>query len=397
MMATNLRIAAVTLAVAVSGLIGQAALADSVQIERMPTYTDVRITNVKGGKVTFGAPSGPVTKNVSELVTFQITGQPVLNQAEALLHSGKAAEAVKVFDTIARNGDQPWIERLVRYRLIKALDEAGLPQRAVKEWLAAAEEDGAAAVALRPRKTAEKGSKDNDEAITLLEARRAGVKDAAVADAIKAILVDFYTKQGKDKAAAAMTAAQGGANAAEAPAAEAVDDSTGFSSSASPSLKALEAQIQQGQADKVAKEVQGALGRYTRAELPGALCLLGKARLAMAEKAKGADREKLLAQAGLSFMRVWVYFPESREAAESLMGAGTANERLGNPGAARAAYEDVVSRFSKDAAHRAVVEQAKAAIEAIKKGPAATTQAAVSEPKASVGKARQAGSDDAVN
>jgi TolA-binding protein len=266
----------------------------------------------------------------------------------------------------------------------------------VKEWLAAVEEDGAAAVALRPRKTAEKGSKDNDEAIALLEAARAGVKNAAVADAVKAILADLYTKQGKDKAAAAMTAAQTGANA-EAPVAEAVDESTAFSSSASPSAKTLEAQIQQGQADRVAREIQGALGRYTRAELPGALCLLGKAHLAMAEKAKGADRETLLARAGLSFMRVWVYFPESREAAESLMGAGTANERLGNRGAARAAYEGVVSRFSGEAAHRAVVEQAKAAIEAIKKGPAATTQAAAAESKASVGKARQAGGGEAVN
>lgn len=69
------------------------------------------------------------------------------------------------------------------------------------------------------------------------------------------------------------------------------------------------------------------------------LYLKGMAQLARAERADQAQREDAYKSAGLSFMRVWVYFPRSAVAGPAVVEAGYVHEKIGRADIAARLYD----------------------------------------------------------
>ncbi|MDY6914009.1 MAG: tetratricopeptide repeat protein [Planctomycetota bacterium] len=340
------------------------ARADSVTVGKL-AYNGVKIIEVSKGTVSFRVRVGTrVTKSLSEVSAVEISKQPRFNLAEKLLLEGKAAEAVEAYDVAAAGMPKAWMKRLVQYRRLQALEKAGQVDRAIEEWLVAVEQGGAAqgVLLLRPARLRPKGDKQNDRAINLLEKRLKGIGDKAVSAAIKELLLMLYKQQGyHDKGGAIAQEISAGLASAESEKSAAPVDGSG---SLTGRIRAAEFLLQQGQAAKALKVIQDNLRRYSPSDLSMALLVAGKAQMALYEKAEpGPQRRKLLLSAGLNFMRVVTFFGSLNEAAEALYQAGRVNVELGNPQAAKNAYESVIVQYPNSKA----AEKAKAALEALEK------------------------------
>ncbi len=72
--------------------------------------------------------------------------------------------------------------------------------------------------------------------------------------------------------------------------------------------------------------------------------------------AMGQEKQKLLLEAGLNFMRVYTFFKASEIANEALYEAAVVNVELGNKPAARAAFKMVIERSAGSAIGKKAVE-----------------------------------------
>ena len=332
-------------------LCASAALADDLTIKKIPPYSDVSIMDVKDGMISFRVASGvPSTKSVADILSVALKDNDDINQAEKLFVAGKFADAVKQYDAAAKKTrPDTWAGRLIRYRRLTALDQAKMIDKAVVEWLAMLDESGAkpGVLDLRPRNAAAKGAKENTQAIATLEAKQS--RDAAVAGAIKQALLDLYQAEGlKDKAGT--VAGEIASSTTNAP-----DSGKSSGEGGDGQIKAADVLLSSGDPAKALATMQDNLGRYGGTDLAAALLVMGKAQMALAEKASDdAAKRKALLEAGLNLMRVYTYYGSLSEAGEALYLAGKVNESLGNKDAAGKAYEKVVSRYANsDAAAKA--------------------------------------------
>ena len=319
--------------------------ADEVTVEGLP-YPGVQIVDAQGGQIAFRMPAGNViTKPLADVTVLKITDAGALNQAEELMQQDKGKEAVRAYDEAMQAASQDWLQRLIRHRRLRALDQAGLISRWTEEWLTIAEAEKASkdVLSLRPKHLPERGSKDNGEAIRLLEVRLRQAKQNDYARAIKELLFELYRQEGRESQAVALALELGKPIPTEAqpqqgqPAPEPGAD-------ARAQLEKAAFLLEQGKADEVLAQIQANLKAYPHADLAKALLIRGKARMRLAEKAAEDQKRKLLLEAGLDFMRVAVFFPSLEESPEALYQAGRVNAALGNSPAASAAYQQVIRR-----------------------------------------------------
>ena len=342
------------------GLSASWACADEVEVKfgkRYIPYSGVRITDVIDGQVRFMLSSSrSLTKKLSDIRMIGIEELPSFGEAERLVVKGKDwARAVRGYDTAARKATKRWQKMLIAIRRLRALNEALMVDRAVKEWLSLADAtDGAVWVlAARPTKQAKRGYPANAAAIAMLEGKRASGKrskqyDVSIAD----VLIGLYTRQGLKKKASALaewvraggTVPPNGGNAG--------NGGNGTMSSNGGSLASVEALLEDGKAKIALNCIEKDLRTYTRPQLPGALLMRGRAQVLLAKDAGGQAGGNLLLQAGLNFMRVVVADAKSPEAPEALFEAGRIHTMLPRPNlrAARAAYRKVIANYPKSAA-----------------------------------------------
>ena len=317
--------------------------ADTVQLGKL-RYPNVQVVDASDGKITFMANRQRIVKPAVQVSSVAVDGKGWLNRAEQLIWQGKAAEAVEQYDTAARM-ETGWLERLIRYRRLAAMDKASMVDRAVEEWLIIVDESQAVSetLELRPGNFAPKGSQQNATAIALLEIKAERVSNEAYVAAINDLLLTFYQHEGRKAKAASLAARI--TNSAES---NAHSTAERFGSDREATrLEAMEILIDEGSAGQVLKDIKSNLhrGLYRGGLFPRALLLAGKAQKQLAEKANGLNRRKLLIAAGLDFMRVATFFPASDYAPEALLAAGKVNAALGNPWAAANAYKRVIKRY----------------------------------------------------
>lgn len=337
-----------SLAILVGVLAVAAAAAGDELVVGKTRYRQCILSGAKDGMILFRlSQTGPtIRKPMTDVKSIRLSSLELFNEAEKLREGGRPGEAVGEFDNLIRAIRGGWKNRLIRYRLLQALGEAGQSDRWVSEWsrIVSESDSKSAVLAYRPKKLAPKGSPANGRAITALEKLRAEARGKAWLGAVKALLLKLYQHEGRKEADALAEELLGSKKGPEAPA-----TTNGKEEPDSP--QALEQQLR-GAAFVLQKDPAKALGviednlhHYGPGELSQALLLAGKAQSGLAGRAGGQERRKWLLKAGLSFMRVYAHFPGSDEAPEALYQAGRVNAMLPDPAAARAAYQRVIGRF----------------------------------------------------
>jgi tetratricopeptide (TPR) repeat protein len=333
-----------TLAAMVAMAFG-AARADQITIKNIP-YTGVRLVGVSGGQIVYQLRGREFQKPLAEVNAIDLGGQRDFNAAEKLMESGKAAQAVAAYDKAARSSTlQQWHKQLILYRRLQALDGAGLLGRAVQDWLAVVDDEGAslASLALAPSKLGQRGSAENAKAMELLEPRL----DRAKGDfqgRIEGLLRRLYELEGLDDKAAMLSGGKpgtGGTGEPVAPTTMTVANGGGLS----PKLRGLADQVRAGRYVEAAEAIRVRLDTYDDRELPAALLLRGKALLLAYEKGVSRKRQTLV-DAGLTFMRVSACVdPSYPEVPEATFLAAKVCEHLGNRVAAANAYRLIAAEM----------------------------------------------------
>lgn len=115
------------------------------------------------------------------------------------------------------------------------------------------------------------------------------------------------------------------------------------------SLRQIEASIV-ADPEQAIKGIDAGMSRWTSSELPAALLIRGKAKMALAKKAPaGEAANKLYLQAGVDFMRVAALMPYAQEATEALALAGRCCSAAGDETGAKAINDLLVKRSSGEA------------------------------------------------
>ena len=319
------------------------------------TYSSVKVTNFADGKVAYTTSSGQnLVKPLADVRRMSIKTLDGFDEAEKLAVKGQAlAEAVKLYDKAYGKVRHKWLRTLIATRRLGALDAGGMADRAVKEWLALADDNAAVAwvLAARPTTMGRKGTSANKTAMTTLERKRAAGKrskayDAAIVD----VLMKLYGREGLRAKATAL------ADGSSTPSNGGNGNGNGNGHPpAAGMFTSIEAWLDDDKPRKAVDAINKNLRSYTRSQLPKALLLRGRARVLLAAGETGKDKDRLLLQGGLDFMRVYAAFRTSRdEASEALFRAGRVHTMLSKPNvqAARAAYKKVISEFSQSKAAR---------------------------------------------
>jgi len=345
---------------------GGLASGDMLVVKKL-RYRGIRVVGVQKAQVVFQVGARKLTKPLVDVTAISIDGKKDFNDAEELQATGKIDEAVAAYDS-AIKAESGWMEKLIKYRRLAALNRSDKIDRAAREWLTVVDgsEVAADALKIRPRKFAPKGAPANGRAIALLEARLKRIKDnAEYQAAVRNLLLDLYQWEGRRERAAELAGKIAGDGQAKVSPAKNTVRSPG--PVAGRRLPALGILIEQGKAEQVLQEVKANLrgGRYKTEELAAAILLAGRAEQQLASHAKGMERRKLLIAAGLDYMRVATFFATAAQAPEALLGAGQVNAALGNALAASNAFEMVIQRYADSGA----AKKAAAALKELKEKP----------------------------
>jgi len=320
------------------------ALADDVKVVSTPAYADSQVTGLSGLLLSFTTSSGSrISKDLSEVELILIAGQDAFNRAEKEYADGAYAKAIASYTAAMDKAGNDWMKKLVTMRRLRALSRNGPIDQAVRDWLPALAESGkaAATVSLVPQRLGAKGSNVNANAIKALEtaAEKATGDKARTAELaeIQKLLLRLYETEGQKEKAEKLLSS--GVSMEE-------DSGSLNASDAAATLRDAE-KLLASQPAEALTTIRRRINSFTANDLPKALMISGRAQQAMAAKAEGEERQKLLAAAGLDFMRIAVFFPGGETANEALLQAGHCCRDVGNLNAARAAYKVLIDYFTE--------------------------------------------------
>ena len=323
--------------------------ADEIISQSGMKYSSTQVLGIFNGALRWQDSYGNVQNMPLERVgVITLSAGADFNYAEQFMSLRKFTEAVAAYDQTMSKAANPSAQRLVRYRRLQALDQAGQTDRAVEDWLTTLSETGDSdrAMALRPRNLAPKGSSRNAKAIELLETALAGPYQVNAEKPIKQLLVELYTRQGRADKVDALRI--------EPAASQAANGDTSQPTASAPAgasgdalIKAAGNLIENHQPDKALAEIVGGMNSLDRSQMPQALMLAGLARRELSATADQQARRQMLAEAGLDFMKVAVHYSHAPEAAQCLYLAAQTNAELGNLRSADVAYRQVVTQYPK--------------------------------------------------
>lgn len=306
------------------------ALADEIVHRRIAL--GVTITGAEGFSVLYRIGASNKTTPVAEITRIELDGVDAFNQAEVLVERGKPAQALSAYREAIGQVSPAWKKRLVRYRLLRAMDQAGRFAAAIELWaqLAAGVDPPQPAVASAPSNLPARGSPALAGAIETLETAKASASGASLS-AVRSVLIKLYRQAGRHDEAAELASRQG------------VAPSAGGESAQSDKLTQASAFLDRGEPARAVGVLKANMNSF-QADRPAALLLLGKAQWAIYSDQSVRDR-KLVLSAGLNFMRVVAYYPQASAAPEALVRAAEVNRELGNAPAGRAALRKVLADY----------------------------------------------------
>ena len=297
------------------GLSQGVALADSVKLGGQ-WIDNVSVQSIDAGQIlyTVGA-GGEVTKSISDLQGLKLSAYPDLGKAMLSLEAHKPAEAVAPLKSLIATARQPWVKQYTEATLLRAFDEAGSPLEAVNLYLRMAgigetavdksylkappiKSVGGATAAQKK----ELRSRLNEAAPNLTGPAEAGVK--AMLELVPEV-----------KAEATEAAPVPGGVTALGPSASAETSAVLMSKQVPADDQAVQF-LRKGKFTDALKLLDDQLSKPSN-ELSLRMYLRG---VALYEIAKQNNDRKTFLDAGLSFARVWCYFPRSSFASGANIG-----------------------------------------------------------------------------
>jgi len=337
------------------------AAADEVVLTSGAVYSNLRVGGVVEGSLVFELGMRKITKDLLEVRSIRLDDQPAYNAAEALLAEKKYPEAAAKFAAAGKApaggaGVAEPVKSLAVWRQMHAWEKARRIDRALALWLPLAEgSTSPAMLRVRPRLLGEKGSEANAAAIRLLTARAEASRDNTILAATLTAMLEQLTavEEGSPPPAPPPSATRPSNGASTPSAANAI------AARATRQLAYAGDLLGRERFSAAAAVLEDSLDRFSEAQLPEALLMLGKARIGLAPIGDPDTKGRLI-PAGLSLMRVWVYWPDSPQAPEALLLAAVVNRRLGNTKAAALACRRLIADYPGTSwAKRAEAELAK--------------------------------------
>lgn len=317
--------------------------------------SDVQIINLADGSLTYRTPNGgEVKKALAEIEAVRLVDYPTYEQAIAELEAGNAAKAVPLLQQAAGKSRTPWSRAFIRHALWQAYAAAGRVDDFLSTYLAMVDEGNDAYFLLDPptQLIAQADPTQRQQAI-------ARIKTALLKanEAVRPLLESLLAKaeEAEEKAAPqpqpepAQTAAPA---VVETVAAPPPPTPTTASSVVLP-VKIADSQatnlLRAGDFQQAITQTQSDIQQ--QGNLAVDLYLHGIALLYQAQ-ADGDD--KMLKDAGLSFMRVLVYFPQSDFAGRNLVGGSLLelafiHEKLGRAEKAQELYDRAAAELDPQA------------------------------------------------
>ena len=311
--------------------------ADAIRLLNGLTYDGLRIDRVEEGQVYYNLNGQDQSKPVTEVVGLKLDDEPDFDAGEASFELQKWDGAVQGYLAGLSSTQRPWLKQWIAPRLMEAAVHLGRFDAQTAAWVAMVNQDPAAAAKNRPSVPQGDNPQLAAAAVTLNDA--AGAAHDPGRRMLLGFLLDVQLSR-RDLADADAVA------------------------------KELEADARPDNADPAEQGTQVALARLALLEKNynealriidaaspiltdpdrQAEALFVKAQ-AMENKAAGDGAADDWKDAALEYLRVYVHFPASGHAAESLLAAARIEEQdLHEPRPALNLYQKVVSQFGQSAA-----------------------------------------------
>lgn len=150
-------------------LAGQPLCADTVVLSGKPAFRDVKILDVRQGKLFFRGVSGEtLEKPLSAIEWVEIDSMPRFAELEKAASEGNWQQALREIAALEREAREPWLVALLRHRRLRIQDDAGRLDEAIDSLLELARADPKTPATIMPRNLGPAGSPANRAALELL-------------------------------------------------------------------------------------------------------------------------------------------------------------------------------------------------------------------------------------
>lgn len=298
---------------------------------------------VEGQLVYLASGGGEVAQPLEKVEGVKLGKYPAMALAQAAIEAGNDAEAVKQLTTVRGSAKEPWLQRYSGKMLMEAADRSGKADQAIDAFIALATLPNLDEFYLANPPTASVAAADDKTKVTIKQKLAAAAsklpKQGPMGEAVTQ-LTALVANAGIEAAPSAPgeTAAP---PVGEAPAGTAPSPSATASATILPDFiedDAITKLLRAGKFEEAVDLANKAL--MSAGDLSMKLYQHGKAKLGQADAATDDETaQKLYKDAGISFMRVVIYFPASRYRGAALVEAGYVHQKIGREDIARRLYQ----------------------------------------------------------
>ena len=298
---------------------------------------DVEIRSVSDGKMLYQTPTGAENEQaLTQIEAVRLDEVPQLEKGRAELEKGNTEAAVELLREAQANTRRDWVKQFAGALIVRAFDQAGQPREATELYLQLLEQGAPPAFLADPPLTSVREAEQSVRQ-GLVEPIQQAAKnvDQPMADRLQKLLA--AAQKGRASVTEEEKARQ------QAPGLKVVTIPSGLRDG--PILQL----IKMAKFEEAVKEANQQLkdGRGSNREL----YLKGLAQLGMAEQAGDSEqKQKLYKDAGLSFMKVDVFFGHNNGpyVGPSLVEAGYVHDMIGRPDKAEALYQQAVALLDEE-------------------------------------------------
>jgi len=306
------------------------AAADTIKIEGLE-YPGVRVQEIADGQLFYTTLAGvEVRQPLNRIEAMKLDAHPQLERAMTL--SGAGQHAAALAQLLAIRPQSQWVRQWIEAQIVQTATAADEPEKAVNAYLSLVQIRGEALFLERPP-VAALTKADAPTRQRLADKIKAALAREAEASSIAAQLKKLLA-----------TADGDGQPQATAFAATVVLPASLRDGDAVVRL------LREGRFEAALAAVDQALAHPAGTDLKLYQCGMAQMLLAQAlETQSGSERAiKRYKDAGLSFMRVVIYFPDSPYLGAALMEAGYVHSKIGRPDIAAKLYEEALPLIDEE-------------------------------------------------
>ncbi len=307
--------------------------ADSVQLSGF-WYDGVAINSFADGRIVFLNPGGnEVSEELIKLQAIKVAAIPQVEQGDAALAAGDAKAAAAAFEAALPKARPDWLKQYLNWKLTDAYNQLNDGPKAVRAYLALVNGKADPFFLENPPLKSVAQSSDQQKARIVRQLTNARRRAAPAAQAVLDELI----------AAAQAEPAEAGDPAGAAAAPEAAASAVVLPKDVTEDDPVAEL-LRAGKFAEARAEADQQL--LSSGNMSEKLYLHGRALLALAD---ASDDEALYKSAGLSFVRVMVYFPKSLMYGPSVLELGYIHDKIGRPDKARELYDRATIEIDEEA------------------------------------------------